>query len=550
MAHKQLKAENSSKAEDAATDALFVLHPDLSRLVRAIRRSTPGQFALYFARCNMPAYRSRLVATLKTRATKPIAEISLAGLPLLNQTLDDALLSRLRKASDDAVLFVYDLDSLLPHHHPGQQEAVLLQLNWRRSAFVRLQRTLVFWLPEHALQLLHSQAPDFADWYSGIYEFDVPDNAKSEAVQGSLQGFYTGDVHAANRLNAEEKQRWIEVLHNLLEDDLSPEERGGLWNDLGGVYQSIGYYDQALSAYQEAYALSRETKLKTLEGAALNNIAQIYFIRGDLDAALNYLKQSLTIKQEIGDKMGEGATFNNISQVYAARGDSEVALDYLQQSLAIRQKIGDKSGEGVTFNNISQIYDARGDLDNAIYCLRRSLDIQRGIGDKPGESTTLSNMAAIVHARGDSEAALGYLQQSLNIDRAIGNKLGEGVTLNNLSQIYTALGNLDIALNYLQQSLIIQEEIGDVFGLCATRFNMGHIHWQNNQRQQALQYWLAAFRTAKKIRLNRALQALEKLANDLELPGGGLDAWEALARKQDAVHPDAVMCGNEKSDVR
>jgi tetratricopeptide (TPR) repeat protein len=550
MARKQLKAENSSKAEDAATDALFVLHPDLSRLVRAIRRSTPGQFALYLARCNMPAYRSRLVAALKTRATKPIAEISLAGLPLLNQTLDDALLSRLRKAPDDAVLFVYDLDSLLPHHHPGQQEAVLLQLNWRRSAFARLQRTLVFWLPEHALQLLHSQAPDFADWYSGIYEFDVPDNAKSEAVKNSLQGFYTGDVHAAKRLNAEEKKRWIEVLHNLLEDGLPPEERGGLWNDLGCVYQSIGYYDQALNAFQEAYALSWETKLKTLAGVTLNNISQIFKTRGDYETALKYLQQSLAIRQEIGDKSGNGATLNNISNIYYTHGDYETALKYLQQSLAIFQEIGHKSGEGTTLNNISQIFMERGDTETALKYLQQSLAVSQEIGDKSGEGTTLNNISQIFKVRGDTEAALKHLQQSLAISQEIGDKSGEGTTLNNISQIYSARGDTETALKYLQQSLAISQEIGDKSGLCATRFNMGLIFWQNNQQDEALQQWVEVYRVAKKIQLAQALQVLEKLANDLELPGGGLDAWEVLAREQDAVHPDAAMRDNEESDVR
>ncbi len=342
--------------EDAAIDALFVLQPDLSRLLRAIRRSEAQRFALYFARCNAPGYRSQLVAALKMRASKPIAEVSLAGLSLHSQTLDDVLLERLQHAPPEAVLFIYDLNALLPHDKPAQQQQVLLQLNWRRSVISRLQRTLVFWLPEHALKLLNSQAPDFADWYSGIYEFDVPSEAKCEAIRTSLQEFYNGKAHPADRLNVTEKKRWIEVLHNLIEDGPPPKEQVELRIDLGRVYQSTGYYKVSLEAYQEAHALSKKAGLKKLEGIASNYQGEIYFILGNLDIAQDHWKKSLSIMKQIGDRSGEGETLNNISHIFKVRGDYETALKYLEQSLGITQEIGDKLTMCTTLFNIGHIY--------------------------------------------------------------------------------------------------------------------------------------------------------------------------------------------------
>jgi len=99
------------------------------------------------------------------------------------------------------------------------------------------------------------------------------------------------------------------------------------------------------------------------------------------------------------------------------------------------------------------------------------------------------------------------------------------------------LSNFETALDYLKKSLAIQQEIGDKAGLCATLFNMGHIYMQNNERQKAMQAWLEVYGIAKKIQLAQGLQALEKLANELGLPGGGLNGWETLAGKLDEPGP-------------
>ncbi|MCP4117626.1 MAG: tetratricopeptide repeat protein [Desulfobacteraceae bacterium] len=306
---------------------------------------------------------------------------------------------------------------------------------------------------------------------------------------------------------------------------------GTTLNNISQIFKARGDYDTALEYLKKSLAIQQEIGDKSGEGTTLNNISQIFKARGDYDTALEYLKKSLAIRQEIGDKSGEGATLNNISQIFKARGDNDTALEYLKKSLAITQEIGNKLGEGATLNNISQIYDDRGDYDTALEYLKKSLAIRQEIGDKSGEGTTLNNMATTAHARGDYDTALEYLKKSLAIQQEIGNKSGEGTTLNNISQIYDARGDYDTALEYLKKSLAIRQEIGDRAGFCVTIFNMGHIHMQNKKQAEALQAWTTAYSIAKKINLAQELDALENLAERLNLPGG-LDGWETLLNKK------------------
>ena len=131
---------------------------------------------------------------------------------------------------------------------------------------------------------------------------------------------------------------------------------------------------------------------------------------------------------------------------------------------------------------------------------------------------------------GEYDLALPYFEQSLAIDQALGDRAGEGATLNNIATAAHARGDYDTALDYLQQSLAIRRQIGDASGLCATLFNMGHIHAQNEQVEEALGAWVAAYRIADRIGWAEALQNLEQLAGQIGLPGG-LAGWAALAER-------------------
>lgn len=103
-------------------------------------------------------------------------------------------------------------------------------------------------------------------------------------------------------------------------------------------------------------------------------------------------------------------------------------------------------------------------------------------------------------------------------------------TQNQIGIQYHAIGDYDTALRYLQQALAIQQDIGDKYGLCATLINMGHIQAQNEELQQAVAKWVAAYAVSKEIGHAQALAALESLAPQLGLEGG-LEGWEALLQQ-------------------
>lgn len=188
----------------------------------------------------------------------------------------------------------------------------------------------------------------------------------------------------------------------------------------------------------------------------------------------------------------------------------------LENAVAVAQRIGmDLSGHGLHKIRIEL-------LEDAVACATAP-------GDKVG---LYFQIAESQKMDGQLENAMTSLQSALTICREFRDRAGEGATLNNISQIYRARGDFDTALDYLKQSLSIHQEIGDKAGLCAALFNIGCIHWQKDERPKAISAWVTVYRLATSMHLAQALEALEKLADKLELKGG-MEGWARLSKEME-----------------
>lgn len=297
---------------------LYERYPDLSRLAKALQRAK-GEFALFFVECNVATLRRKLASSLADRLQPLPITVDLTTFEgdLQHLYLDELLAARIQDAPADAVVFLFGLEQLLPTQSAERLRATMQQLNWRRSFFSRLQRPLVIWLPQYAINLLAEETPDFYDWYSGVFVFPVDNNTLQQAEKNAFQNLSEQGVHSGDRSSITEKKQWLHTLRSLLEEHSQPDSTlASLLGNIAYLHNSLGNYDQALTYYQ----------------------------------------QSLAIRQEIGDKKGEGTTLNNISQIFKARGDYDTALDFLKKSLAIQQEIGDVAGLCATLFNMGHIH--------------------------------------------------------------------------------------------------------------------------------------------------------------------------------------------------
>ena len=198
--------------------------------------------------------------------------------------------------TDGAALFVYGLERLGPSDNP---DWLMRQLNWRRGAYQRLGRPLVFWVPDYLLPLIARGAPDFGAWTSGLFEFTAPE---SEALLHQLALADTWLVASLTRQEKEERRRLL-----------------------------LGLLDE----YRGDEPATRRAQARLYGELGLLDLAT-----GDYRAAREKFGQALTMLQQIGDRAGAAATFYQLGFLAWELGRREPGLRLVALCYLIDRAIG------------------------------------------------------------------------------------------------------------------------------------------------------------------------------------------------------------------
>ncbi len=367
----------------------LVVVDDRERLVHALRLARG--FALFFVRCNIPAYRAELAERLKAQLARPVVEVDLEGEPEVYPAVARAA----GTSAEDAVLFVYGLEHHLPSGDPERAQQALRALNWRRAAYQRLERPLAFWLPEYALAMVAREAPDFYDWNSGVFEIEVPQPQREALLAYAL----SVPDEAEMFLSVKEKRARLRLLEGLWEEYRGEsvaerQARRQVALKMARLHESLGDYGQARRFYQESLRISEELGDRAGVARILQNLGVLAQTIGRYDEALSLYRESLHISEQLGDLQGKAATLHAMAGILAVRGDLEGAMGLYREALAIQESLGDLRGKAATLAMMGQVWLAQGQALEGLRALREALEILARMG-----------------ARADAERVAGILDQ-------------------------------------------------------------------------------------------------------------------------------------------
>ena len=385
----------------------LVVVDDRERLAHALRLARG--FALFFVRCNVPAYRAELVAHLKAQLARPVVEVDLEGEP-------DAYPAVARAAgssAEDAVLFVYGLEHHLPSGDPERAQQTLRALNWRRAAYQRLGRPLAFWLPEYALAMVAREAPDFYDWNSGVFEIEVPQPQREALLADALA---LPDEPEAS-LPVEEKRARLRLLE-------------GLWEEYRG----------------ESLA-ERQARLQV----ALK-MARLHESLGDYNQARRLYEESLHIAEELGDRAGVARVLHNLGVLAQQQGDYGQAWQFYEWAAGTFRDLGARQEQAAVLHQLGMLAQDTGEYSRARHLYQESLRIAEELGDRAGVATTLHQLGMLAQDTGDYGQARQFYQESLRIKEELGNRAGVAITTAQLALLEEAEGNLERALNLITRA--------------------------------------------------------------------------------------------------
>jgi tetratricopeptide (TPR) repeat protein len=458
------------------------------------------RLAFFFARCNAPVLRDRLIDQATQRLAGRGMQVVVASLPpntanvrpYLRQQLDRARCNGARDGRRVA-LFVTDLEHSLPFDRPDAP--VLTELNMGRELFHRdAPVPIVFWLPDYALTILARSAPDFWAWRSGVFDFALDPLYRQQTFQ--QYALRDSDWLSVDNMTVAQKHQRRRILEGLLDEYGRSGDTSGVHGErtellfrLAQINQALHDLPRAIGYYQQYLSSVRSQGDRHAESVALGNLGIAYGSLGDARRAIEYYEQALTISRQMGERQGEGSSLGNLGSAYLNLGDPRQAIEYYEQALAISREIGDRRSEGNRLGNLGLAYADLGDTRRAIQCYEQALVISREIGDRRGEGTGLGNLGLAHADLGDARRAIEYYEQALVISREIGDQRSEGTVLGNVGKMYADLGEFWRAIEYFERALAISHEIGDRRGEARHLVNLGAAHALANDLREARRLW-------------------------------------------------------------
>ncbi len=528
-----------------------------ARLAHALRLAQG--FALFFVRCNVPLYRASVVARLKAALPRPIGEVDLAG----KSEVYPAVARAAESLPDDGVLFIYGLEAHLPSSDRERALQTLRGLNWRRAAYQRLARPLVFWLPEYALTLLAREAPDFYDWNSGVFELTVPEPLR-EAVLAAAAAI--PDAGAFLSLPVEEKESRLRLLEGLWEEygEAHPAERRArlqIARQLGGLYYSLGRYGEARRWLGEAERPARALGARWEQAAVLHQLGMLAQAQGDYPEARRLYEESLRIKEQLGDRAGVAITLHQLGMLAQAQGDYPEARRLYEESLRLAEQLGDRAGVAKYLHQLGNAGSGPGRLPRSPAALRaggRDLpepggtpgtggspapagDAGAGPGRLPRSPAALRGEPAPCGATGrpgrggkypapygHAGAGPGRLPRSpaaLRAERqrpsgATGRTRERAAVLHQLGNLAYLQGDYPEARRLYEASLRIKEQLGDRAGMAITLHQLGILAQDQGDYPEARRLYEQAAETFRDLgALREQAAVLHQLGNLAYLQG-------------------------------
>jgi len=442
----------------------LVVVDDRERLAHALRLARG--FALFFVRCNVPAYRAELVAHLKAQLARPVVEVDLEGEPDVYPAVARAAGS----SAEDAVLFVYGLEHHLPSGDPERAQQTLRALNWRRAAYQRLGRPLAFWLPEYALAMVAREAPDFYDWNSGVFEIEVPQPQREALLADALA--LPDEAEAS--LPVEEKRARLRLLEGLWEEyrgESLAERQARLQVALkmARLHESLGDYNQARRLYEESLHIAEELGDRAGVARVLHNLGVLAQQQGDYGQAWQFYEESLRIKEELGNRAGVATTLHQLGNLAYLQGDYGQARHLYQESLRIKEELGDRAGVATTLHQLGMLAQDTGDYGQARQFYERAAETFRNLGARREQATVLHNLGALAQDTGDYGQARQFYQESLRISEELGDRAGMAITTAQLALLEEAEENLERALELITRAEELFARLGSPYRELARR---------------------------------------------------------------------------------
>jgi tetratricopeptide (TPR) repeat protein len=424
-----------------------------------------GGFALGMVRVNDPKQRKGVLASLAQALSQSGVRLVVVDLSnhhpyALGQALrDEPGVRAVLQSGEKAGLAVVGMEHLIeaeagPEGRPPFAAALNLERDALRTSF---PLPLLIFLSDHSMDRLDIAAPDFFDWYSGVFRLRPP-----QLVHES------GAPYTAN-LDAREKERSYVLTSEALEQRLElleerqTELRGqgpGALLRLAQVLQEIGELhaerselndrQMAVSYLREAAAIFSKRGEKSQHASVLEKLGQVAYWINEYAVAKRSYDAALPIYQEIGSRLGEANCIKSLGNVHVQLAEYPQARARYDAALPIYQEIGDRLGEANCIKSLGNVHVQLAEYPQARARYDAALPIYQEIGDRLGEANTYTKMGDLCAKQKEWSEARRWFETASPIYRDINSPHWQTYLALQLGKVYIELNQEDLAIDTLE----------------------------------------------------------------------------------------------------
>ncbi len=422
-----------------------------------------GGFTLGLVRVNDPRQRDGVIASLTDALAADGAR--LIRVDVANRhpaNLRDAIFGEpaaqaaLKNDPQHTALAVVGLEHLVEAEaRQAGRPPFAAALNLERDALPQaIPVPLILFLTDHAMDRLDLAAPDFFDWYSGIFrlrpagapalETAMPQTKQAAEPPPSYSTALSPDTLSARLELLEERRMELERA--------GPEARPRLaqvLQEIGDLYAGLPEYKEwqnAVLPLRRAAEILHETGQKAQEAAVLERFGNVCYWINDWQQAIRRCETALSLYREICEasrseaertaaRLGEANCISRLGDVHVQLDEYPQARQRYEAALPIYREIGDRLGEANTLTAFGVVSLAEKDYGIARDWFEQALRIYREIGDRHWQTYVAPRLAIALLALNEVEQAVQVLEKGAQLAQAIEGQPNLGVIQQLLDQI-------------------------------------------------------------------------------------------------------------------
>jgi tetratricopeptide (TPR) repeat protein len=379
----------------------------------------------------------------------------------------------------------YDLEAALTE--------VTGYLNVNREAYAEVPHALVFWVGEHGLREVATNAPDFWAWRSGV--FDVR-SGQSDLLKAVSQIALTDGVRFTDQGDL---QRRADLYQELISEKNDPEYIARLRLKLAAVLHMLGELDASEREACQLKVWAEERGHDSWIAAACHLLGTVFQEREEYEKAEEYYRKSVELRENLDSEYDVSATYHQLGTLAREREELEVAEKWYRKAVEAERRLGKKQSLAKTYYELGRLAQRRQKLEKAEDWYRKAMGIEENLGNERDAAMTYRGIGELARERRNFAEAEKWLQKSLEIESRLEDDRGAAATYHELGKLAHERGNLAEAKKMYLKSLEVRKKLGYNRGVASTYNELGRLSREQENFEEAKKYHRKSLENRTKI---------------------------------------------------